>query len=176
MIHVGNHRHVPDVGLFVHDGPDLIHSEVHLWGVGCMSHVAIIYAQPAAEVHFIHRMFLFMSRSHSVHSRSRQSYKKKDMSETEPRRKEVVVVEGGCGFCLMAEATNQELLSHYPHAAAEWVELDLFLEFICSKAYYCFKMFTRRSIQAVTEAKKTIKWHLKISYSKNRLFLLLSLH
>lgn len=30
MIHMGNHRHVPDVGLLVHDGPDLIHSEVHL--------------------------------------------------------------------------------------------------------------------------------------------------
>lgn len=34
VIHVGNHRHVSDVGLFVHDGPDLIHSEVHLSGVG----------------------------------------------------------------------------------------------------------------------------------------------
>lgn len=30
MIHVGDHGHVPDVGLLVHDGPDLIHSEVHL--------------------------------------------------------------------------------------------------------------------------------------------------
>lgn len=34
MIHVGNHGHVPDVGLLVHDGPDLIHSEVHLDGGG----------------------------------------------------------------------------------------------------------------------------------------------
>lgn len=32
MVHVGNHRHVPDVGLLVHDGTDLIHCEVHLMG------------------------------------------------------------------------------------------------------------------------------------------------
>lgn len=30
MIHVCNHGHVPDVGLFVHDGTDLVYSEVHL--------------------------------------------------------------------------------------------------------------------------------------------------
>lgn len=33
MVHVGYHRHVSDVGLFVHDGTDLVHSEVHLLGV-----------------------------------------------------------------------------------------------------------------------------------------------
>lgn len=32
VVHVGYHRHVPDVGLLVHDGTDLIHSEVHLSG------------------------------------------------------------------------------------------------------------------------------------------------
>lgn len=30
MIDVGDHRHVPDVGLFVHDGPYLVYREVHL--------------------------------------------------------------------------------------------------------------------------------------------------
>lgn len=30
MINVGNHRHVSDVGLFVHDGPYLVYCEVHL--------------------------------------------------------------------------------------------------------------------------------------------------
>jgi hypothetical protein len=36
MVHVGNDRHVADVGLLVHDGPDLVYCEVHLckggWG------------------------------------------------------------------------------------------------------------------------------------------------
>lgn len=32
MINVGDHRHVPDVGLFVHDGPYLVYCEVHLEG------------------------------------------------------------------------------------------------------------------------------------------------
>lgn len=31
MIHVGDHRYVSDVGLLVHDGPDLIHREFHLF-------------------------------------------------------------------------------------------------------------------------------------------------
>lgn len=30
MVHVGDDRHVPDVGLLVHDGPDLVYCEVHL--------------------------------------------------------------------------------------------------------------------------------------------------
>ncbi len=30
MVHMGNHRHVPDVGLFVHDLPNLVYREVHL--------------------------------------------------------------------------------------------------------------------------------------------------
>lgn len=30
MIHVRNHGHVTDVGLLVHDGTDLVDSEVHL--------------------------------------------------------------------------------------------------------------------------------------------------
>lgn len=30
VINVGDHRHVSDVGLFVHDGPYLIYCEVHL--------------------------------------------------------------------------------------------------------------------------------------------------
>lgn len=61
MIHVGNHRHVPDVGLLVHDGPDLIHREVHLvldWRCGRLE-VTFIHLQPA-EVHFIHHMHLFI--------------------------------------------------------------------------------------------------------------------
>lgn len=30
MVHMGDHRHVSDVGLFVHDLADLVYSEVHL--------------------------------------------------------------------------------------------------------------------------------------------------
>jgi len=30
MIHVSNHRHVPDVVLFVHDPPQLVRSKLHL--------------------------------------------------------------------------------------------------------------------------------------------------
>lgn len=30
MINMGNHRHVSDVGLFIHDGPYLVYCEVHL--------------------------------------------------------------------------------------------------------------------------------------------------
>lgn len=30
MVHVRNHRHVTNVGLFVHDGTDLVDGEVHL--------------------------------------------------------------------------------------------------------------------------------------------------
>lgn len=30
VIHVGDHRHIPDVGLFVHDLPDLVYCKVHL--------------------------------------------------------------------------------------------------------------------------------------------------
>lgn len=30
MVHMGDDRHVPDVGLLVHDGPDLVYCEVHL--------------------------------------------------------------------------------------------------------------------------------------------------
>ncbi len=30
MVHMGDHRHVPDVGLFVHDLPNLVYREVHL--------------------------------------------------------------------------------------------------------------------------------------------------
>lgn len=30
MVHAANDRHVPDVGLLVHDGPDLVYCEVHL--------------------------------------------------------------------------------------------------------------------------------------------------
>lgn len=30
MVHMGDHRHVSDVGLFVHDLTDLVYSEVHL--------------------------------------------------------------------------------------------------------------------------------------------------
>lgn len=32
VVHVGDHGHVPDVGLFVHDGPYLVYCEVHLEG------------------------------------------------------------------------------------------------------------------------------------------------
>ena len=32
MVHVANDRHVPDVGLLVHDGPDLVYCEVHHGG------------------------------------------------------------------------------------------------------------------------------------------------
>lgn len=32
VIHVSDHRHVPDVGLLVHDRPDLLDREVHLGG------------------------------------------------------------------------------------------------------------------------------------------------
>lgn len=52
MIHVGNHRHVPNVGLLVHDGTDLIHSEVHL-GVG-----GELYSQ----VHLPHDSFMSTTR------------------------------------------------------------------------------------------------------------------
>lgn len=30
MVHVGDDRHVPDVGLLVHDALDLVYCEVHL--------------------------------------------------------------------------------------------------------------------------------------------------
>lgn len=30
MVHMGNDRHIPYVGLLVHDGPDLVYCEVHL--------------------------------------------------------------------------------------------------------------------------------------------------
>lgn len=60
MIHVGNHGHVPDVGLLVHDGPDLIHSEVHLDGVGgLLYYTHPVFSQPA-QVQFIHHLHLFI--------------------------------------------------------------------------------------------------------------------
>lgn len=48
MIHMGDHRHVSDVGLLVHDGSDLIHRKVHLLGARapCGFHTL----QPAAGV------------------------------------------------------------------------------------------------------------------------------
>ncbi len=74
VIHVGNHRHVPDVGLLVHDGTDLIHSEVHLV-VGLNS-----FTTSTGSFLFIICAYLFMS---TTRSHSKYSYKKKDMLETE---------------------------------------------------------------------------------------------
>lgn len=51
MIHMGNHRHVPDVGLLVHNGPDLIHREIHLFWIG--DRLTLIHLQPV-EVQFIY--------------------------------------------------------------------------------------------------------------------------
>lgn len=34
VVHMGDHRHIPDVGLFVHDLPNLVNREVHLWDKG----------------------------------------------------------------------------------------------------------------------------------------------
>jgi hypothetical protein len=33
VVHMGNHRHVPDVILLVHDPADLLHSELHLQNI-----------------------------------------------------------------------------------------------------------------------------------------------
>lgn len=51
MIHMGNHRHVPDVGLLVHNGPDLTDREIHLFWIG--DRLTLIHLQPV-EVHFIY--------------------------------------------------------------------------------------------------------------------------
>lgn len=58
MIHVGNHGHVPDVGLLVHDGTDLIHSEVHLVGESEEFRGRGSFIQ--AYVHFNNDMCLFI--------------------------------------------------------------------------------------------------------------------
>lgn len=44
VIHVGDHRHVPDVGLLVHDGADLIHREVNLKAEGLHSSSCFFYS------------------------------------------------------------------------------------------------------------------------------------
>lgn len=87
MIHVGNHGHVPDVGLLVHDGPDLIHSEVHLCG-GWWWWWLLYYTHPVFHNQhrfslFIICIYLFMT---TTRCHFKWSYKKKDMLETESIR------------------------------------------------------------------------------------------
>lgn len=84
MIHVGNHGHVPDVGLLVHDGPDLIHSEVHLDGGGgyYITLIQFFHNQHRFSL-FIICIYLFMT---TTRCHFKWSYKKKDMLETESIR------------------------------------------------------------------------------------------
>lgn len=90
MIHVGDHRHVPDVGLLVHDGPDLIHWEFHLGeggGLWCGDWLlkSSIYNQQKF-IWCITCVFLTMS---ATRPNYKQGYSKKETLEMQQRNTSV---------------------------------------------------------------------------------------